>query len=102
MDWTALHGLCHRPDYRVGEELARMRLGAKKDVDAMGASRDHVGEVPAPPPEEAAPETPAGESEPSPVAPEEAPSGESMDAPVPAPSASEQPVGTIPHPGEDP
>jgi hypothetical protein len=45
MDWTALHTLCHRPDYRVGEELAKMRLAAKKDVDAMGAGRDHVGEM---------------------------------------------------------
>jgi hypothetical protein len=45
MDWTALHALCHRPDYRVGEELAGMRLAAKKDVDAMGVGRDHVGET---------------------------------------------------------
>jgi hypothetical protein len=44
MDWPALHALCHRPDYRVGEELARMRIAAKKDVDAMGTGRDHVGE----------------------------------------------------------
>ena len=36
MDWTALHALCHRPDYRVGEELAKMRLAAKKDIDVMG------------------------------------------------------------------
>jgi len=43
MDWPALHSLCHRPGYRVGEELAQMRLMAKKEVDAMGAGRDHIG-----------------------------------------------------------
>ena len=48
MNWTTLHALCHRPDYRVGEELAQMRLAAKRDADAAGLSRDHVGEV-APP-----------------------------------------------------
>jgi len=45
MDWTALHALCHRPEYRVGEELAQMRLAAKKQVDAMGLARDHIGET---------------------------------------------------------
>ncbi len=45
MDWTVLHALCHRPDYRVGEELAKMRLAAKKEVDALGVGRDHVGET---------------------------------------------------------
>ncbi len=45
MDWATLHALCHRPNYRVGEELAQMRLAAKKDVDAMGMARDHVGET---------------------------------------------------------
>jgi len=45
MDWPALHALCHRPDYRVGEELARMRLAAKKEVDAMGMEPDRVGET---------------------------------------------------------
>lgn len=45
MDWTVLHALCHRPDYRVGEELAKMRLAAKKDMDALGVGRDHVGET---------------------------------------------------------
>jgi hypothetical protein len=45
MDWTVLHTLCHRPEYRVGEELARMRLAAKKEVDATGAGRDHIGET---------------------------------------------------------
>ena len=43
MDWTALHTLCHRPEYRIGEELAQMRLAAKKEVDAMGLTRDHIG-----------------------------------------------------------
>lgn len=45
MDWTALHHLCHRPEYCVGDELARMRLAAKKESDATGRSRDHVGET---------------------------------------------------------
>jgi hypothetical protein len=45
MDWTVLHHLCHRPDYRVGEQLAQMRLAAKREVDAQGRSRDHVGET---------------------------------------------------------
>jgi hypothetical protein len=27
----------------VGEELAQMRLEAKKDVDAQGKGRDHIG-----------------------------------------------------------
>ena len=44
MDWTALHTICHRPEYRVGDELAQMRLAAKKEVDALGMGRDHVGE----------------------------------------------------------
>ena len=45
MNWTVLHSLCHRPDYRVGEELAQMRLAAKRDIDAMGGGRDHIGET---------------------------------------------------------
>jgi hypothetical protein len=45
MDWTVLHTLCHRPEYRVGEELAQMRLAAKKEADAAGTMRDHVGET---------------------------------------------------------
>jgi hypothetical protein len=45
MDWPMLHALCHRPNYRVGEELAQMRLTAKRDVDAMGVARDHIGET---------------------------------------------------------
>ncbi|HEV3270625.1 MAG TPA: hypothetical protein VGZ93_00420 [Candidatus Methylacidiphilales bacterium] len=45
MDWAVLHALCHRPDYRVGEELAQMRLAAKREVDAMGVGRDHIGET---------------------------------------------------------
>jgi hypothetical protein len=53
MNWTVLHNLCHRPDYRVGEELARMRLAAKKAVDASGTARDHIGETSALPSVEA-------------------------------------------------
>ena len=45
MDWPALHAICHRPDYRVGEELARMRLAAKKEVDALGSEPDRVGQT---------------------------------------------------------
>jgi len=45
MNWTVLHSLCHRPEYRVGEELAQMRLAAKKDVDVLGTGRDHIGET---------------------------------------------------------
>ncbi len=45
MNWTVLHALCHRPEYRVGEELAQMRLAAKKDADAIGGARDHIGET---------------------------------------------------------
>jgi len=60
MDWTALQSLCDRPEYRVGEELARMRLAAKKDVDAMGAGADQVGLPPMVPPEE----SPAQKSKP--------------------------------------
>ena len=52
MDWAVLHSLCHRPDYRVGEELAQMRLAAKKDIDETGAAADQVGETPPAPPEE--------------------------------------------------
>jgi hypothetical protein len=44
MDWTVLHTLCHRPDYRVGEELAKMRLAAKREVDSSGKARDHIGD----------------------------------------------------------
>jgi len=43
MNWTVLHTLCHRPEFRVGEELAQMRLAAKKDVDAIGGLTDQVG-----------------------------------------------------------
>jgi hypothetical protein len=45
MDWAVLHSLCHRPDYRVGEELAQMRLAAKKEADLTGRVRDHVGDT---------------------------------------------------------
>ena len=44
MDWGALHKICHQQDYLVGDELSKMRLAAKKDVDAIGASPDHVGQ----------------------------------------------------------
>ncbi len=45
MNWTVLHSLCHRPEYRVGEELASMRREAKREVDKMGTERDHIGET---------------------------------------------------------
>ena len=44
MDWAVLQALCDHPDYRVGEELAKMRAAAKKDIDAMGAEPDRVGQ----------------------------------------------------------
>ena len=68
MNWTVLHSLCHRPEYRVGEELAHMRLEAKKEVDKMGLARDHIGEtsvlpkVEAPPPETASSPSSADEA----------------------------------------
>jgi hypothetical protein len=79
MNWTMLHSLCHLPDYRVGEELAQMRLAAKKDVDAQGLARDHIGETSVlpkvePPPREDAPS-------PSPTATEEAIDEAVIDAP---------------------
>jgi len=44
MDWATLQTICTHPDFRVGEELAQMRAAAKKDVDAMGAHPDDVGQ----------------------------------------------------------
>ena len=79
MDWAVLQSLCDRPDYRVGEELARMRRAAKKDVDAMGAARDHIGETSVLPKVEAAPR-------------EGAPPATS----TPSPSASDEGIDTIP------
>src|SRR5258708_848173 len=55
MDWTALHKLCHLPEYRVGEELAQMRMAAKKDADAIGTAPDAIEEVAPASPEEPAP-----------------------------------------------
>ena len=45
MNWPVLSSLCHRPEYRVGEELAQMRIEAKKDVDAQGKGPDHIGDT---------------------------------------------------------
>jgi hypothetical protein len=73
MNWTVLHALCHRPEYRVGEELAQMRLAAKKDVDATGTAADQVGDTSTLPRVEAPPHETA-----------------------PTPSASEEAVDTIP------
>ena len=44
MNWQVLHSICHQPEYRVGEELAQMRLAAKQDVDNQGKARDHIGD----------------------------------------------------------
>jgi hypothetical protein len=64
MNWTVLYNLCHRPGYRVGEELAQMRLAAKREVDATGAARDHIGESSVLPKVEAPPnEAPAAAEE---------------------------------------
>ena len=54
MDWTVLHKICHLPEYRVGEDLAKMRMAAKRDVDAIGAEPDAIGETGPPPTEEPA------------------------------------------------
>jgi len=45
MNWPVLSSLCHRPEFRVGEELAQMRIEAKKDVDAQGKEPDHIGDT---------------------------------------------------------
>jgi len=44
MDWAALQALCDHPDYRIGEELAKMRAAAKKDIDTMNSAPDQVGQ----------------------------------------------------------
>ena len=75
MDWTLLQSLCDRPEYRVGEELARMRLAAKKDVDAMGGAPDRIGETSVLPSVKASP---------------------TEGAPPPLPSASQEAVDTLP------
>jgi hypothetical protein len=36
MDWIALRKICYHPDYRVGEELAQLRVEAKRRADALG------------------------------------------------------------------
>jgi hypothetical protein len=61
----------------VGEELAQMRLAAKRELDASGKARDHIGETSVLPKVEAPPKE---------------------DAPPPAssPSASEEAVDPIP------
>ena len=73
MDWPALHALCHRPEYRVGEELARMRLAAKKEVDVLGMARDHVGETGPLPSITAAPEATTPAAAAAPIVESEAP-----------------------------
>ena len=75
MDWAVLQSLCDRPEYRVGEELARMRLAAKKDVDAMGAAPDRIGETSVLPSVKATP---------------------TEGAPPPLPSASHEAIDTLP------
>ncbi len=47
MNWIALRELCHRPEYRVGEELSVLRMEAKQEADARGLSTDPVGYGPA-------------------------------------------------------
>ena len=83
MNWQVLHALCHRPEYRVGEELAQMRLAAKKDVDAIGGGADHVGVAP---PQE----------EPAAIAPEEpAAPAQEEEKPKAGISASERAINSI-------
>jgi hypothetical protein len=50
MDWTALQNLCNQPEYRIGEELAKMRAAAKRDVDTLGVMPDPTGQGQAQPP----------------------------------------------------
>lgn len=47
MNWIALRELCHRPEYRVGEELIEMRIEAKQEADARGLIPDPIGYRPA-------------------------------------------------------
>jgi hypothetical protein len=44
MDWIALRKVCHHPDYRVGEELAQLRVEAKQRADMLGLMPDPYGE----------------------------------------------------------
>jgi hypothetical protein len=44
MDWIALRKVCHHPDYRVGEELAQLRVEAKQRADTLGLMPDPYGE----------------------------------------------------------
>jgi hypothetical protein len=50
MDWAALQNLCHQPDYRIGEDLAKMRASAKRDVDSLGLTPDPLASAPTPTP----------------------------------------------------
>jgi hypothetical protein len=43
MDWATLQNLCANSNYRISEDLARLRTAAKKDVDAMQSAPDQVG-----------------------------------------------------------
>jgi hypothetical protein len=45
MDWAVLQTLCHLPEYRVGEELSRMRAEAKRDVDSIGVESDPMEQL---------------------------------------------------------
>jgi hypothetical protein len=47
MNWIALRELCHRPEYRVGEELSQLRMKAKAEADAQGLIPDQIGYRPA-------------------------------------------------------
>ena len=87
MDWPMLHALCHRPDYRVGEELARMRLAAKREVDAMGAEPDRVGQTGVLPKITVEPEMEAPPEAPAPAETTNAPTPEAPTPEAPAPGA---------------
>jgi hypothetical protein len=50
MDWIALGKLCHQPEYRIGEELARLRQEAKRRADELGLGVDPIGYPTAIPP----------------------------------------------------
>jgi hypothetical protein len=49
MDWAALGKLCHQPEYRVGEELAQLRMQAKLEADALVLAETETTEAAAVP-----------------------------------------------------
>ena len=46
MDWAVLRDICNHADFRVGEDLARLRAVAKQEADAAAAPADAAEPVP--------------------------------------------------------